>query len=51
MSLSATDSMVSAAVESLLDMRCGENSVNRATRSSTEGHSFCGELDAGIAMD
>ena len=51
MSLSGTDSMVPGAVEPLLDMGCGDNSVNRAARSSTEGHSLRGELDAGAAMD
>ena len=29
----------------------GRNSVNRATQSLAEGHSFCGEHDAGVAMD
>ena len=29
----------------------GRNSVNKATQSPAEGHSFCGEHDAGVAMD
>ena len=29
----------------------GWNPVNRATQSPAEGRSFCGEHDAGIAMD
>ena len=51
MSLSGTDSVVSGAVEPLLDMGCGGNSVNKATRPSTERHFLRGELDAGAAMD
>ena len=51
MSLSGTDSMVPGAVEPLPDMGCGGNSVNWASRPSIEGHSFCGDLDAGGAMD
>ena len=27
----------------------GRNSVNKATQSPAEGHSFCGEHDAGVA--
>ena len=38
MSFSDTDSMVPGAVEPLLDMECGGNSVKRATRPSTEGN-------------
>ena len=51
MSLSGTNSIAPGAAEPLLDMGWGENSVNRATRPSKEGHSFCGELDADAAMD
>ena len=51
MPLSGTDSLISGALESLLDMGRGRNSVNGAARSPTEGHSFCGEHDAGAAMD
>ena len=51
MPLSGTDSLVSGALKPLLDMGRGRNSVNRAARSPTEGHSFCGEHDAGAAMD
>ena len=29
----------------------GRNSVNRVTRLSAEGHTFRGELDAGVAVD
>ena len=51
MPLSGTDSLVSAALIPLLDMVRGRNSVNKATQSPAEGHSFCGEHDAGVAMD
>ena len=51
MSLSGTDSVVTGAVEPMLDMGCGGSSVDRATRLSTEGHSLRGEFDAGPAMD
>ena len=51
MPLSGIDSLVPGATESLLDTGCGRNSVNRATQSTAKGHSFCGELNAGVAMD
>ena len=51
MPLSGTDSGLAGALELLLDMRCGSNSVSRATQSSAESHSFCGELNAGVEMD
>ena len=51
MPFSGTDNLVPGALEPLLDMGCGRSSVNRATQSPAEGHSFCGELDAGIVMD
>ena len=49
--LSGTDSVVSGAFEHLLDIGRGRNSVNRVTRSSAEGRTFYGELDAGVAVD
>ena len=49
--LSGTDSLVTGVLKPLLDMGCGRNSVNRATQSSAEGHYFCGELNAGVAVD
>ena len=51
MPLYGTDSLVSGALEPLLDMGRGRNSVNRATQSPAEGHSICGEHDAGNAMN
>ena len=51
MPLSGPDSLVSGAIEPLLDMGRGRNSVNRATQSPAEGHSICGEHDAGNAMN
>ena len=51
MPLSGTDSLVTGALETLLDMGRGRNSANSATQLPAEGHSFCGELDAGVAMD
>ena len=54
MPLPGTDSMVSGAFERLLDMidmGLGRTSVSRVTRPSAEGHPFCGDLDAGIAME
>ena len=51
MPLSGTDSVVSVALEPLLHMGRGRNSVNRVTRPSAEGHPVRGELDAGIAVD
>ena len=48
---SGTDSLVPGALKPLLDMGCGRNSVNRATQSPAQVHSFCGELDAGVVMD
>ena len=51
MPLSGTDSVVPGALEPLLDMGCEKKSVDRATQSSEESHSFCGELKAGVAMD
>ena len=50
MPLSGTESLVSGALEPLLDMGRGRNSVNRATQSPAEGHSFCGEYER-VAMD
>ena len=49
--LSGTDVVVSGALEPLLDMGRGGSSVNRVTRSSTEGHPPSSELNAGLAMD
>ena len=51
MPLPGTDSVVSGAIELLLDMGRGGSSVNRVTRSSTEGHPPCSEFDDGVAMD
>ena len=51
MPLTGTDSDVSGIFEPLLDMGRGRNPVNRVTRLSAYGHPFCGELDAGVAMD
>ena len=51
MPLSGTDAVVSGEVRPLLDMRYWRDLVCRIARSSTEGHSLCGEFDAGIAMD
>ena len=51
MSLSGTDSIVHRVVKPLLDMGCGGNPFNKASRSSTEGHSLRGELHASAAMD
>ena len=51
MPLPGTDSVVSGAFEPLLDMGRGRNSVSRVTRPSAKGHLFCGELDAGVAVD
>ena len=51
MPLSGTDRLVSGALEPLIDMGRGIRSVNWATQSPAEGHSFCGEHDAGAAMD
>ena len=51
MPLSGTDGLVPGALKPLLDMGRGRSSVNRATQSPAEGHSFCGELVAGVAMD
>ena len=51
MSLSGTDGVVSGALEPLPDMGRGGSSVNRVTRSSTEGHPPGCEFNAGVAMD
>ena len=51
MPLSGTDGVVSGALEPLLDMRRGGSSVNRVTRSSTEGHPPGSEFNTGVAMD
>ena len=40
--MSGRDVLLSGALEPLLDMGQGRNSVNRATQSPAEGHSFCG---------
>ena len=49
--LSGTDRLVSGALEPLIDMGRGRRSVIWATQSPAEGHSFCGEHNAGVAMD
>ena len=51
MPLSGTDGVVSGALEPLLDMGRGGSSVNRITRSQTEGHPPSSEFNAGVAMD
>ena len=51
MPLSGTDGVVSGALEPLLDMGRGGSSVNRVTRSSTEGHPPSSEFNTGVAMD
>ena len=49
--LSGTDGVVSGALEPLLDMGRGGNSVNRVIRSPTEGHPPGSEFNVGVAMD
>ena len=51
MPMSDRDILVSGALEPLLDKGRGRNSVNRATQSPAEVHSYCGEHDDGVAMD
>ena len=46
-----TDGVVSGALEPLPDMGRGGISVNRVTRSSTEGHPPGSDFNAGVAMD
>ena len=43
--------MVSGALEPLLYMGRGGSSVNRVTRSPTDGHPPSDEFNAGVAMD
>ena len=45
------DGVVSGALEPLLDMGPGGSSVNRVTRSSTEGHPPSSKFNAGVPMD
>ena len=51
MPLYGTDGVVSGALEPLLYMGRGGRSVNRVTRSSTEGHPPSSEFNAGVEMD
>ena len=51
MPLPGTDNVVSGAFEPLLDIGRGIYSVSWVTRPLVEGHPFCGELDAGVAVD
>ena len=51
MPLSGTDGVVSGAQKPLPDMGRGGSSVNRVTRSSTEGHPPGSEFNAGVAVD
>ena len=47
MPLSGTDGVVSGEVKPLLDMGYWRDLVYRIARSPAEGHSICGEFDAG----
>ena len=51
MPLSGTDGVVSGALEPLLDMKRAGSSVDRDTRSPTEGHPPSSEFNAGVEMD
>ena len=49
--LSGIVGVVSGALEPLLDMGRGGSSIDRVTRSSTNGYPPSSEFNAGVAMD